>query len=183
MARKSARNRTHPSSAPTNNGHVKGGMNEGVRVVVSFPTTRRIPQSQSLLLSKLLRVPARLARLSALLIAPPLSHSLYFSTFVPCSLYSPALDTPLLRSILEMLPTRPFALGLDHLVIVPGHEFGPGRSRGTWRSKIRGYFIPERDAGIHPFSVAHISRTSAVRPPLPSTPIALFSSNQMSPTP
>ena len=80
--------------------------------------------------SKLLRAPARLTNLSALLLSSLLAFSLLLN------LRSFYLDSPTnnnnaplpLRSIVEALPERrPSAgLGLDHLVIVPGHAIWIG---------------------------------------------------------
>jgi hypothetical protein len=73
--------------------------------------------------SKLLRAPARLTNLSALLLSFLLAFSLLLNFrhfFYPDS-PTHQKNAPLLRSIVEALPERPPASGLDHLVIVPGH--------------------------------------------------------------
>ena len=72
--------------------------------------------------SKLLRAPARLTNLGALLLSALCAFSLLLNLR---SFYlddSATKNAPLLRSIVEALPVRPSAAsGLDHLVIVPGH--------------------------------------------------------------
>ncbi|KAH9963816.1 hypothetical protein BC827DRAFT_1191203 [Russula dissimulans] len=74
-------------------------------------------------LPKLLRAPARLTNLSALLIIALTS----FSLLLNFRLYSQTRNVPLPRSIVETLPTRPPTVeGLDHLVIVPGHAIWIG---------------------------------------------------------
>ena len=78
-------------------------------------------------LSKLLRSPARLTNLGALLLSSLLAFSLLLN-FRFFHLDSPTTqNAPLLRSIVEALPERrPSASGLDHLVIVPGHAIWIG---------------------------------------------------------
>ncbi|KAI0288618.1 hypothetical protein BC826DRAFT_1036623 [Russula brevipes] len=92
----------------------------------------------------------------------PLSHSLYCSTSTSASCIPQLGISPLLRSISETSPTRPFALGPDHVVIVPGHGIWTGahpEDAKVEASKIRGYstcFIPEgTPASIH-FPRTHI---------------------------
>jgi hypothetical protein len=81
--------------------------------------------------SKLLRAPARLTNLSALLLSSLLAFSLLLN-FRFFHLDSPTTQNnnapPRLRSIVEALPERrpSAALGLDHLVIVPGHAIWIG---------------------------------------------------------
>jgi hypothetical protein len=81
-------------------------------------------------LSKLLRAPARLTNLGALLLSSLLTFSLLLN-FRFFHLDSPSIKNaapPLLRdSIVEALPERRLsASGLDHLVIVPGHAIWIG---------------------------------------------------------
>ncbi|KAH9985830.1 hypothetical protein BJV74DRAFT_846469 [Russula compacta] len=74
--------------------------------------------------SKLLRAPARLTNLGALLVIGLLTFSLLLNFRF---LYGRTQRLPLLRSIVEALPTRPStSLSLDHLVIVPGHAIWIG---------------------------------------------------------
>ena len=78
--------------------------------------------------SKLLRAPARLTNLGALLLSSLLTFSLLLN-FRFFHLDSPTIQNaaPLLRSIVDSLPERrPSASGLDHLVIVPGHAIWIG---------------------------------------------------------
>ena len=97
---------------------------------VSFQRRGGILNHSPRSLSKLLRAPARLTNLGALLISSLLTFSLLLNFR---SLYlgdSPTTQNaaPLLRSIVEALPERrPSASsGLDHLVIVPGHAIWIG---------------------------------------------------------
>ena len=83
---------------------------------VRHPSARRS-------LPKLLRAPARLTNLSALLLIALASLSLLLNF----RLFSQTRNVPLPRSIVETFPTRPLAVeGLDHLVIVPGHAIWIG---------------------------------------------------------
>ncbi len=78
--------------------------------------------------SKLLRAPARLTNLGALLLSSLLTFSILLN-FRFFNLDSPTIQNapPLLRSIVEAVPERrPSASGLDHLVIVPGHAIWIG---------------------------------------------------------
>jgi len=108
--------------------------------------------------SKLLRAPARLTNLGALVLSSLLTFSLLLN-FRSFYHDSPTIQNaaPLLRSIVEALPEqRPSALsGLDHLVIVPGAmRFGLERVGRMRRWKIRGFLLrTRRDAGVRPFSV------------------------------
>jgi hypothetical protein len=106
--------------------------------------------------SKLLRAPARLTNLSALLVIAVLAFSLLLNLRL---FYSPAQHTPLLRSILATLPTRPFASGLDHLVIVPGHGIWTG-SRSEDAEVEDSWLLASYQKGRQRPSIfrAHISR-------------------------
>ncbi|KAH9033122.1 hypothetical protein EDB84DRAFT_107446 [Lactarius hengduanensis] len=91
---------------------------------VSFPRHHRILNQPPRSFSKLLRAPARLTNFSALLLLALFTFSVLLNLR---SLYhSPTQDVALLRSIVETLPSRPPASGLDHLVIVPGHGIWTG---------------------------------------------------------
>ncbi|KAF8499596.1 hypothetical protein F5888DRAFT_1683725 [Russula emetica] len=96
---------------------------------VSFQRRGGILNHSPRTLSKLLRAPARLTNLGALLLSSLLTFSLLLN-FRFFYLDSPTIQNaaaPLLRSIVEALPERrPSASGLDHLVIVPGHAIWIG---------------------------------------------------------
>jgi hypothetical protein len=97
---------------------------------VSFQRRGGILKHSPRSLSKLLRGPARLTNLGALLLSSLLAFSLLLN-FRFFYLVSPTIQnassSPLLRSIVEALPERrPSASGLDHLVIVPGHSIWIG---------------------------------------------------------
>ena len=80
-------------------------------------------------LSRLLRAPARLTNLGALILSSLLALSLLLNLRLFYLDDSPTIHNPtqLLRSIVETLPERrPSASGLDHLVIVPGHAIWVG---------------------------------------------------------
>lgn len=90
---------------------------------VSFQRRGGILNHPPRTISKLLRAPARLTNLGALLLSSLLTFSLLLN-FRSFYLDSPTIQNaaPLLRSVVEALPQRqPSASGLDHLVIVPGH--------------------------------------------------------------
>lgn len=90
---------------------------------VSFQRRGGILNHPPRTISKLLRAPARLTNLGALLLSSLLTFSLLLN-FRSFYLDSPTIQNtaPLLRSVVEALPERrPSASGLDHLVIVPGH--------------------------------------------------------------
>ena len=96
---------------------------------VSFQRRGGILNSSPRSLSKRLRGPARLTNLGVLLLSTLLTFSLFlnlrsFYLDSPTTIQNAA---PLLRSIVETLPERrPYAPGLDHLVIVPGHAIWIG---------------------------------------------------------
>ena len=90
---------------------------------VSFQRRGGILNHPPRTISKLLRAPARLTNLGALLLSSLLTFSLLLN-FRSFYLDSPTIQNaaPLLRSVVEALPQRqPSVSGLDHLVIVPGH--------------------------------------------------------------
>ena len=91
---------------------------------VSFPRHHRILTRPPRSFAKRLRAPARLTNCSALLLLALLTFSLLLNLR---SLYnSPTQDTLLPRSIVETLSSKPSALDLNHLVIVPGHGIWTG---------------------------------------------------------
>jgi len=95
---------------------------------VSFQRRGGILNHSPRSLSRLLRAPARLTNLGALLLSSLLTFSLLLN-FRLSYLDSPSNQNapPLLRSIVEALPERrPSVSDLDHLVIVPGHAIWIG---------------------------------------------------------
>ncbi len=91
---------------------------------VSFPRHHRILSHSPRSFSKFLRAPARLTNFSAVVLLALLTLSilLNFRSLVT----SPTKDAALPRSIVETLPVKSPASGLDHLVIVPGHAIWIG---------------------------------------------------------
>ncbi len=112
--------------------------------------------------SKLLRAPARLTNLGALVLSSLLTFSLLLN-FRSFYHDSPTIQNaaPLLRSIVEALPEqRPSALsGLDHLVIVPGHAIWIG-ARGEDAEVEDSWLLASYQKGRRRPTVfrAHISR-------------------------
>ncbi len=97
---------------------------------VSFPRRGHILNHRPRSFSKLLRAPARLTNLSALLLALLLAFSILFNLRTllnspsSSSLWdgSTAFSRLRFRSIVDTLPPRPAASqSLDHLVVVVGH--------------------------------------------------------------
>lgn len=106
--------------------------------------------------SKLLRAPARLTNLSALLLFTLLAFSLLLNIRY---LYSPTRNVALLRSIIETLPSRRSASGLDHLVIVPGHAIWIGARSEDAEDEDSWLLAPyQRGRGRPSIFRAHISR-------------------------
>ncbi len=104
-------------------------------VPVSFPRRGHILNHRPRSFSKLLRAPARLTNLSALLLALLLAFSILFNlrtllnSSSSSSLWdgSTAFSRLRFRSIVDTLPPRPAASqSLDHLVVVAGHRIWIG---------------------------------------------------------
>ncbi|KAI0256420.1 hypothetical protein BJV78DRAFT_1278911 [Lactifluus subvellereus] len=126
---------------------------------VSFQR-HRILNQRSRSFSKLLRAPARLTNLSALLLFTLFAFSLLLNLRY---LYSPTRDVALLRSIIETLPSRPSASGLDHLVIVPGHAIWIGARSEDAEDEDSWLLAPyQRGRGRPSIFRAHISRGSQI---------------------
>ncbi|KAH8994687.1 hypothetical protein EDB86DRAFT_3078049 [Lactarius hatsudake] len=105
------------------------------------------------------RVVTRLTNVTNRPLVRPLNALLTFSVLLNiCSLYhSSTQDVALLHSIIDTLPSKPPASGLDHLVIVPGHGIWTGahpedaENEGSWL--LASY---QRGRSVHPYS-AHTS--------------------------
>ena len=92
-------------------------------VSFSFPRHRVLNQPPRSL-TKRLRAPARLTNCGAVLLFTLLAFSVLLN--LRSLYYGSIRDASLPRSIVETLPSRSSAKGLDHLVIVPGHGIWTG---------------------------------------------------------
>ena len=123
---------------------------------VSFPRHRLLNQPPRSI-SKLLRAPARLTNCSALLLLALLTFSVLLN--LRSLYYSPTYDAAFSRSIVETLPSKSPASGLDHLVIVPGHAIWTGAHLGDVENEDSWILAPyQRGRGRPSIFRAHISR-------------------------
>lgn len=135
-------------------------------------------------LSRLLRGPARLTNLGALLLSSLLAFSLLlnFRFFYLDSSTIQNATPSLLRSIVETLPERPpSASGLDHLVIVPGHSIWIGAREEDAEVEDSWLLASYQKARRRPTVFrAHISRGSQIATEDPRA-LLVFSGGHTSP--